>query len=52
MKEWGWTNPVLADEAGGVISGHARGIGSYAVDCAVLVASLTAGYPFDKGHLA
>jgi hypothetical protein len=18
MKEWGWTNPVLADEAGGV----------------------------------
>jgi ParB-like chromosome segregation protein Spo0J len=24
MKEWGWTNPVLADEAGGVIAGHAR----------------------------
>ena len=24
MKEWGWTNPVLADEAGGVIVGHAR----------------------------
>jgi hypothetical protein len=23
-KEWGWTNPVLADEAGGVIAGHAR----------------------------
>ena len=21
MKEWGWTNPVLADEAGGVIAG-------------------------------
>ena len=20
MKEWGWTNPVLADEAGGVIA--------------------------------
>jgi ParB-like chromosome segregation protein Spo0J len=24
MREWGWTNPVLADEAGGVIAGHAR----------------------------
>jgi ParB-like chromosome segregation protein Spo0J len=24
MKEWGWTNPVLADEAGGVIAGRAR----------------------------
>jgi hypothetical protein len=24
MKVWGWTNPVLADEAGGIIAGHAR----------------------------
>jgi ParB-like chromosome segregation protein Spo0J len=24
MKEWGWMNPVLADEAVGVIAGHAR----------------------------
>jgi ParB-like chromosome segregation protein Spo0J len=24
MKEWGGTNPVLADEAGRVIAGHAR----------------------------
>ena len=24
MKEWGWTNPVLAAEDGGVIAGHAR----------------------------
>jgi len=24
MKEWGWTNPALADETGGVIAGHAR----------------------------
>jgi hypothetical protein len=23
-KEWGWTNPVLADEAGGVIAGAGR----------------------------
>ncbi len=24
MREWGWTIPVLADEAGGIIAGHAR----------------------------
>ena len=24
MREWGWTNPILADEAGGVIAGHGR----------------------------
>jgi len=24
MKEWGWTNPVLIDEAGGIIAGHGR----------------------------
>jgi DNA modification methylase len=24
MKEWGWTNPVLIDEHGGIIAGHGR----------------------------
>lgn len=24
IREWGWTNPVLVDEAGGVIAGHGR----------------------------
>ena len=24
IRKWGWTMPVLADEAGGLISGHAR----------------------------
>jgi DNA modification methylase len=24
MKEWGWTNPVLADEEGQIIAGHGR----------------------------
>ncbi|TQE96069.1 MAG: site-specific DNA-methyltransferase, partial [Spiribacter salinus] len=24
MREWGWTNPVLVDEGGGVIAGHGR----------------------------
>jgi ParB-like chromosome segregation protein Spo0J len=24
IREWGWTNPVLADEDGTLIAGHAR----------------------------
>ncbi len=24
MRTWGWTNPVLIDEAGGIIAGHGR----------------------------
>lgn len=24
MKEWGWTNPILVDETGGIIAGHGR----------------------------
>lgn len=24
IREWGWTNPVLVDEAGGIIAGHGR----------------------------
>ena len=24
IEEWGWTNPVLVDESGGVIAGHGR----------------------------
>jgi ParB-like chromosome segregation protein Spo0J len=24
MREWGWTIPVLADEAGTILAGHAR----------------------------
>lgn len=24
IKEWGWTNPILVDEDGGIIAGHGR----------------------------
>jgi len=24
IREWGWTIPILVDESGGVIAGHAR----------------------------
>src|SRR3712207_9085492 len=28
IREWGWTTPVLVDEAGGVIAGHGRVMGA------------------------
>jgi ParB-like chromosome segregation protein Spo0J len=24
IREWGWTTPVLVDEAGGILAGHCR----------------------------
>lgn len=40
MREWGWTNPVLIDERGGLIAGHgrvlaARNLGVKEVPCIV-----------------
>ena len=26
IREWGWTNPVLVDEYGGIIAGHGRNL--------------------------
>ena len=45
MREFGWTNPVLIDDAGGIIAGHgrvlaARSLGMTAVPC-VRLAHLT-----------
>lgn len=41
IKEFGWTNPVLIDESGGIIAGHGRvlaaqRLGEYEVPCIVL----------------
>lgn len=40
IREWGWTNPVLIDDAGGIIAGHgrlmaARKLGIAEVPCVV-----------------
>jgi DNA modification methylase len=40
IKEWGWTNPVLIDEEGGIIAGHGRvmaaeNLGAEVVPCVV-----------------
>jgi ParB-like chromosome segregation protein Spo0J len=42
IKEWGWTSPVLLDEAGGIIAGHgrvlaAKKLGLADVPCMVVV---------------
>lgn len=39
IREWGWTNPVLIDETGGIIAGHGR----------VLAARKLKGEGFDVG---
>lgn len=46
MREFGWTNPVLIDEAGGIIAGHgrvmaARELGASHVPC-IVIAGLSA----------
>jgi hypothetical protein len=42
IREWGWTIPILVDESGGVIAGHARLLAAKRLDLAdvpVMVAS-------------
>jgi DNA modification methylase len=42
IREWGWTNPVLVDERGGIIAGHGRILGAQRLgmlEVPVLVAS-------------
>jgi ParB-like chromosome segregation protein Spo0J len=42
MKEWGWTNPVLADEAGGGYRGPIRCRGRATCGCLGGIVSSTA----------
>jgi ParB-like chromosome segregation protein Spo0J len=42
IREWGWTTPILVDESGGVIAGHARLLAAQKlglVDAPVMVAA-------------
>jgi hypothetical protein len=42
MREWGWTNPVLIDENGGIIAGHGRVLAARKLgfaECPVMVAT-------------
>ena len=42
IREWGWTNPILVDEDGGIIAGHGRVMAAHKLgikDVPVMVAS-------------
>jgi len=44
IREWGWTNPVLVDEAGGIIAGHCRVLAGKQLGLAEVPVMLAAGW--------
>ena len=44
MREWGWTNPVLVDEAGGIIAGHGRVLAARKLGLAEVPVMVAAGW--------
>lgn len=44
MKEWGWTNPVLVDEEGGIIAGHGRVLAARRLGLAEVPVIVAAGW--------
>ena len=48
MREWGWTNPVLVDEAGGIIAGHCRVLAAGQLGFAEAPVMVAAGWTEDQ----
>lgn len=44
MREWGWTNPVLIDEAGGIIAGHGRVLAAKSLGLAEVPVMIAEGW--------
>jgi ParB/Sulfiredoxin domain len=44
IREWGWTNPVLVGEDGGIIAGHARVLAGRKLGLAEVPVMLAAGW--------
>jgi len=44
IKEWGWTNPVLVDEAGSIIAGHGRILAAKKLGIAEVPVMVAAGW--------
>lgn len=44
MKEWGWTNPVLVDDAGMIIAGHGRVMAARQLGLAEVPVMVAAGW--------
>jgi len=48
IKEWGWTVPVLVDEAGGIIAGHGRVLAARKLGLDTVPVMVAAGWPEAK----
>ena len=44
IREWGWTVPVLVDEAGGIIAGHGRVLAAHKLGIAEVPAMVARGW--------
>lgn len=44
IKEWGWTVPVLIDEAGGIIAGHGRVMAAQLLDITDVPCMIASGW--------
>ena len=44
IREWGWTNPVLVDQAGGIIAGHGRVLAAQKLGIAEVPVMVAAGW--------
>ena len=44
IQEWGWTNPVLVDEAGSIIAGHGRILAAKKLGIAEVPVMVAAGW--------
>jgi ParB-like chromosome segregation protein Spo0J len=48
IKEWGWTMPVLVDEAGGIIAGHGRVMAAHRLGLEDVPVMVAAGWSESK----
>lgn len=48
MREWGWTNPVLVDEAGTIITGHGRVMAARKLGFTEVPVMVAAGWSEDQ----
>jgi ParB-like chromosome segregation protein Spo0J len=48
IEEWGWTIPVLVDEAGGIIAGHGRVMAAHRLDIEDVPVMVAAGWSESK----
>ncbi len=48
IREWGWTIPILIDEAGGVIAGHGRLYAASEMGLEEVPCIVASGWPEDK----